>query len=251
METSPGAGHINTHPLVVRGAVEAFLSLGAAKVIVAEGTGHNHDTLMVLEESGLAEILWKDQIPFVDLNNDRTYTAINTGRFSCLKKLFFPVTLKQVDWIVSLAKLKTHHWAGVTLSLKNLFGVMPGIIYGWPKNVLHHAGIEPCILDIATTLKPHFAIVDGIVGMEGDGPIMGTPKEAGVLVMGRNLTAVDATCARLMGINPFRVKYLTAADGLLGPIAVNHITQKGEAIAAVSKNFHLVENIPVYRGLRM
>ena len=129
--------------------------------------------------------------------------------FSCLKTLSFPVTLQQVDWIVSLAKLKTHHWAGVTLSLKNLFGVMPGIVYGWPKNVLHQAGIQPCILDIAATLKPHFAIVDGIVGMEGDGPIMGTPKEAGVLVMGRNLTAVDATCARIMGIDPYRVKYLS------------------------------------------
>ena len=250
VETSLGAGHINTHPLVVRGAVEAFLSLGAARVIVAEGTGHNHDALMVLEESGLAEILWEDKIPFVDLNNDRTYNVINAGRFSCLKTLFFPVTLKQVDWIVSLAKLKTHHWAGVTLSLKNLFGVMPGIIYGWPKNVLHHAGIEPCILDIAATLKPHFAIVDGIVGMEGDGPVMGTPKEAGVLVMGRNLTAVDATCARLMGLDPFRVKYLAAADGLLGPVLARNINQYGEAIASVSTDFQIIEKIPAQRGLR-
>jgi uncharacterized protein (DUF362 family) len=250
VETSLGAGHINTHPLVVRATVEAFLSLGAARVIVAEGTGHNHDALMVLEESGLAEILWEDKITFVDLNNDRTYTVINAGRFSSLNKLFFPATLKQVDWIVSLAKLKTHHWAGVTLSLKNLFGVMPGIVYGWPKNILHQAGIEPCILDIASTLKPHFAIVDGIVGMEGDGPIMGTPKEAGVLVMGRNLTAVDATCARLMGLDPFRIKYLAAADGLLGPIASAHISQRGEAIMSMQSNFQLSNQIPAQRALR-
>ena len=205
VETSLGVSHINTHPLVVRGAVAAFLNLGAAQVLVAEGPGHNHDTLLVLEESGLAEVLWEDKIPFVDLNQDGVYTKINAGGFSRLKTLSFPAILKQIDWLVSLAKLKTHHWAGVTLSLKNLFGVMPGSIYGWPKNVLHQAGIQPCILDIAATLKPHFAIVDGIVGMEGDGPIMGTPKEAGVLVMGRNLTAVDATCARIMGVDPFRV----------------------------------------------
>ncbi len=221
VETSQGVSHINTHPLVVRGAVEAFLTLGAAQVIVAEGPGHNHDSLLVLEESGLAEILWEDKIPFIDINYDNVYNQINAGGFSRLKTLTFPATLRQVDWIVSLAKLKTHHWAGVTLSLKNLFGVMPGIIYGWPKNVLHHAGINQCILDIAATLKPHFAIVDGIVGMEGDGPIMGTPKEVGVLVMGRNLAAVDATCARIMGIDPFRVEYLAAADGRLGPVAAN------------------------------
>ena len=250
VETISGASHINTHPLVVRGAVEAFLKLGAAQVVVAEGPGHINDTLLVLEESGMAEVLWEDKIPFVDLNYDRTITLPNAGRFSRLKTLTLPATLKQVDWIVSLAKLKTHHWAGVTLSLKNLFGVMPGIIYGWPKNVLHHAGINPCILDIAATVKPHFAIVDGIIGMEGDGPIMGTPKQAGVLVMGRNLTAVDATCARLMGIDPFRVNYLASADGCLGPLASADIIQRGEALGSMRSNFHLLDTIPAQRLLR-
>jgi uncharacterized protein (DUF362 family) len=251
VETISGASHINTHPLVVRGAAEAFLKLGAAQVVVAEGPGHINDTLLVLEDSGMAEVLWEDKIPFVDLNYDRTITLPNAGRFSRLKTLTLPATLKQADWIVSLAKLKTHHWAGVTLSLKNLFGVMPGIIYGWPKNVLHHAGINPCILDIAATVKPQFAIVDGIVGMEGDGPIMGTPKQAGVLVMGRNLTAVDATCARIMGIDPFRVEYLAAADGSLGPLANVNIIQRGESLEAVRSNFHLLDAIPAQRLLKM
>ena len=249
VETIPGSFHINTHPLVVRGAVEAFLKLGAAKVLVAEGPGHINDTLLVLEESGIAEILGEDKIPFVDLNYDHTYTVANAGKFSRLKTLTFPAVLQQVDLIISLAKLKTHHWAGVTLSLKNLFGVMPGSIYGWPKNVLHQAGIQPCILDIAATVKPHFAIVDGIVGMEGDGPIMGTPKQAGVLVMGRNLTAVDATCTRIMGIDPFLVDYLAAADGFLGPLAASDIMQRGEVLEAVRTNFRLIDNIPAHRVL--
>ena len=218
---------------------------------MAEGAGHNHDHLLVLEESGLAEVLWEDKVPFWDLNNDSTYTVVNAARFSPLQTLTFPVALKQVDWIVSMAKLKTHHWAGVTLSLKNLFGVMPGVVYGWPKSVLHQAGIEPCILDIVSTLKPHFAIVDGIVGMEGDGPIMGSPKDAGVLVMGRNLTAVDATCVRIMGIDPFRVKYLAVADGKLGPVAAAHLDQRGETVAAVQNKFKLLEKIPAQRKLML
>ena len=234
---------------MVRGAVEAFLKLGAATVVVAEGPGHIHDTLLVLEESGLAEVLREDRIPFVDLNYESGFSQINAGGFSRLKTLTFSATLKQVDWIVSLAKLKTHHITGVTLSLKNLFGLMPGMYYGWPKNVLHVAGINQCILDIAATVKPHFAIVDGIVGMEGDGPIMGTPKEAGVLVMGRNLTAVDATCARIMGIDPFRVKYLAAAAGRLGPVAAPRIHQRGAAVTTVSSRFQLVKKIPAHREL--
>ena len=170
-----------------------------------------------LQESGLFEVLREDKIPFIDLNYQDGYVLPNAGKYSRLTSLTFPSTFKQVDLIVSVAKLKTHHLAGVTLSLKNMFGVMPGIYYGWPKNVLHSAGIEPAILDINATLRPHLAIVDGIVGMEGDGPIMGDPKTAGVLVMGRNLTAVDSTCARIMRIDPYRVNYLNQSPRSFGP----------------------------------
>jgi uncharacterized protein (DUF362 family) len=251
VETAASAPHINTHPLVLRGAIEAFLRLGAATVMVAEGPGHRRDTLAVYEESGLANVLTEDHIRFYDLNYITGYDVPNAGRQSSIRALTFPRLFQEVDWIVSVAKMKTHHWAGVPLSMKNLFGVMPGLYYGWPKNVLHHAGIGNSILDINATLKPHFAIVDGIVGMEGDGPIMGDPKKAGVLVMGRNLAAVDATCCRIMGIDPYQVSYLERADNWLGPIAEGSIEQRGETIASVRTNFHLIETIPAHHGLRL
>ena len=251
VETSSGAPHINTHPLVLRGAIEAFLGLGAASVMVAEGPGHRRDTLAVYEESGLADVLTEDRIVFHDLNYVTGYEMRNAGGQSSLKALTFPVLFKEVDWIVSVAKMKTHHWAGATLSMKNLFGVMPGIYYGWPKNVLHHAGIEKSILDINATLRPHFAIVDGIVGMEGDGPIMGDPKQVGVIVMGRNLAAVDATCCRIMGIDPYKLSYLARADRWLGPIDSASIEQRGETVASVRTNFVLLEKIPAQQGIRL
>ena len=219
--------------------------------MVAEGPGHRRDTLAVYEESGLADVLTEDRIPFHDLNYISGYDVPNVGRQSSMRTLTFPGLFKEVDWIVSVAKMKTHHWAGATLSMKNLFGVMPGIYYGWPKNVLHAAGIQNSILDINATLKPHFAIVDGIVGMEGDGPIMGDPKKVGVLVMGRNLAAVDATCCRIMGIDPYKVSYLERADNWLGPISEAAIEQRGETIASVRTNFNLIETIPAHQGLRL
>ena len=251
VETASAAPHINTHPLLLRGAVEAFLRLGASQVMVAEGPGHRRDTLAVYEESGLADVLTEDRIPFHDLNYITGYDLPNAGRQSRLNTLTFPGLFQEVDWIVSVAKMKTHHWAGATLSMKNLFGVMPGIYYGWPKNVLHQVGIENAILDINATLRPHFAIVDGIVGMEGDGPIMGDPKKVGVVAMGRNLAAVDATCCRIMGIDPYHVSYLERADNWLGPIGENLIEQRGETIASVRTNFNLLETIPAHRGLRL
>jgi uncharacterized protein (DUF362 family) len=78
---------------------------------------------------------------------------------------------------------------------------------------------------------------------------MGTPRQMGVLVMGTNLPAVDATCARLMRIDPHRVQYLAAASSRLGPIAERHISQRGEAIAELAQPFQLVDK-PWLSGLR-
>jgi uncharacterized protein (DUF362 family) len=135
--------------------------------------------------------------------------------------------------------------------MKNLFGVMPGIVYGWPKNVLHWAGLQECIFDIAATLKPHLAIVDGIVGMEGDGPIMGTPIQSNVLVLGNNLPALDATCARIMGIEPEKIKYLKHSSGRIGSINESNIKQLGEKIRSVRINYQLLDHIPAQKEIRL
>jgi uncharacterized protein (DUF362 family) len=251
VETLQGTIHICTRPEVIFAAVEVFRKLGAVSVVIGEGPGHCWDTMRILEEADVARPLIENKVPFVDLNNDDLTVRSNAGRRNGLATLTLPAAVEQADWIVSMPKMKTHHWVGVTLSMKNLFGLMPGIVYGWPKNVIHWVGIEPTILDINETVRPHLAIVDGIVGMEGDGPIMGEPKPAGVIVMGRNLPAVDATACRIMGIDPEKVAYLRAAHGRLGTIAAGEITQRGESIAAVRTDFQLIDTIPAHRGLRL
>ncbi len=251
VESHQGQGHINTHPLLIRAAIEALFHLGAKEVLVGEGPGHRWDTLQIIDQSGLVHVLQEDKIPFVDLNRQEGVRIKNLGEWTSLATLTFPAILGEVDWIISMPKLKTHHWAGVTLSMKNLFGVMPGMYYGWPKNVLHQEGIHPSILDITATLQPDFVIADGIVGMEGDGPIMGTPKPLGIIVMGQNLPAVDSTCCRAMGIDPNRIGYLAAAEGWLGPLSEDRIGQRGENISDVRKNFSLVSHIPAHDGLRL
>jgi uncharacterized protein (DUF362 family) len=251
VEPRRGAEHVTTHPAVVLGAAEAFLRLGAGAVVVAEGSGHCRDALLVLEDSDLGAALRGERLPFVDLNADDWEDVPNAGGASGLAAFSLPLTLRRADWVVSVAKLKTHHWAGVTLAMKNLFGVLPGALYGWPKNVLHQAGIHRCVVDLHATVRPHFAVVDGIVGMEGDGPIMGAPKAAGVLVMGRDLPAVDATAARIIGVDPARIGYLRLAPGGAAALAADAIAQRGERIEAVRTPFALVERIAAHRGIRL
>jgi len=251
VEPHLGSAHINTHPLVVLAAAEAFTELGASSGVVGEGAGHYRDFYWVLEESGYADILVKQGIKHIDLNMDSVTAVTNKGDSTQLRAFLFPNEVIKADILVSIAKMKLHHWAGATLSMKNLFGIMPGKYYGWPKNSLHLAGIHESILDIYASIKPYLAIVDGIVGMEGDGPIMGSAKEAHVLVMGRNFPAVDATCARIMGINPKKIPYLNSASELFGPVKEDEIEQRGEVIQAVRTNFQLVEKIPAHQGLRL
>lgn len=251
VEPHAGLEHINTHPMMVKAAVELFRRMDAAEVIVAEGAGHRRDSLLVLEESGFADMLFEDKIPFVDLNTEPVQKVSNKGGYTSMKALYLPKKIVQADVLVSLAKMKTHHWAGVTLSMKNLFGIMPGCVYGWPKNLLHQEGIQQSILDINMTVQPRLSIVDGIIGMEGDGPIMGTPVQSNVIVMGTNSPSVDATCARIMGIDPDKIPYLKASKHKMGPISSEYIKQQGEQIQSVRKNYKLISEIPAHKDIRL
>ncbi|SPE39791.1 conserved hypothetical protein [Candidatus Sulfopaludibacter sp. SbA3] len=185
---------INTNPLVVHAALEAFRAMGAGSVQIAEGPGHRRNTMDLADAAGYRRIVPNFEDLFTDLNLDDVTRVYPTRQFSRVDKLYLPNTALGADLLVSMAKMKTHHWVGATLSMKNLFGVVPSGIYGWPKNVLHWAGIDESIADLHAAFPRHFAIVDGIVGMEGNGPIQGVPKHAGVLVAGRDPVAVDATC---------------------------------------------------------
>ena len=221
---------INTHPILVASAAEAFRRVGAREVWVGEGPGHIRDTDFLLEATGLGEYLRQLKLPFVDLNIDTVERVRLPHNLTGLKTLEIARTVAHADLLVSMPKLKTHHWAGATLSMKNLFGVLPGKVYGWPKNPLHWAGINRSILDLWSVLQPGFAIVDGIVGMEGDGPIMGQAVQSGVVVLGESLSAVDAESARLMGLNPAKIPYLAEAQNLGGKILPRDIERIGDAV---------------------
>jgi uncharacterized protein (DUF362 family) len=231
---------VNTHPVVVHAAWEAFRKLGAAQIRIAEGPGHRRATLDLAEAAGYFEVVPKFESAFTDLNLDNVAKLPIPRPVSTLKSLYLPHTVLDCDLLVSLPKLKTHHWAGATLSMKNLFGLVPGGVYGWPKNVLHWAGIAESIVDLHHLFPRQFAIVDGIVGMEGNGPVQGTPKNAGVLIAGSDVAAVDATCCRIMGIDPKKIDYLTLARGAenLNPSAFHQI---GETIESVRTPFELID----------
>jgi uncharacterized protein (DUF362 family) len=113
-----------------------------------------------------------------------------------------------------------------------MLGALPGTCYGWPKNELHGRGIENCVVDAAATRLPDLSIVDGIEAMVGDGPLNGTTKKLGALVFGSDPVAVDATCFRMLNLNPAApTGYLALAHGKnLGLLKESEIRQVGEPL---------------------
>ena len=238
---------VNTHPLVVMAAAECFRRLGARSVTVAEGPGHQRDTQLVLFESGFQDQLAKQHIPFVDLNRDELVKIKLCANYTGLGHLSLPRTVLSHDFIVSMPKVKTHHWSGVTLSMKNMFGVVPGTKYGWPKNILHWNGIQQSILDVCATVPIHFVIADGIVAMEGNGPLAGTIRPLHCIVLSDDPVAADATCARLMGFKPEGIPYIYEAVKFLGNASTKLIDQLAGQVTVPDTPFKVV---PEFEHLR-
>jgi uncharacterized protein (DUF362 family) len=229
VEFDPGAA-INTDPRLVAATVAVLRRLGAHRVVVGEAPGHRRDTGYVVRASGLQDALTSVGAPFVDMNVASASPVATNSSYTRLGEIWLPQAVHEADVVISMPKMKTHHWAAVTLSLKNCFGCLPGRVYGWPKNALHWQGIEPSILDIAGVVRPNYAIVDGIMAMEGNGPIDGTPKHLGLVIVGDDPVATDATTATLMGFDPLRIPYIAEAGRFLGQADLDLIAQRGEDV---------------------
>src|SRR5258708_8117935 len=238
---------INTHRTLVLAAAESFRRMGAKCVIVAEGPGHQRDTQLVLSASGYEASLRAEAIRFVDLNRDELVCTRLRANYMGMKSLWLPRTMLEADFLVSMPKIKAHHWTGVTLSMKNMLGTVPGARYGWPKNILHWKGIQESILDGFATVPIHFAIADGIIAMEGNGPLNGTSRPLGKIVLADDPVAADATCARLMGFEPRRIVHIREGSRFLGNASPALIEMVGETVNAPATSFQVV---PEFRHLR-
>ncbi len=230
-----------THPRVVQALIQFLQDEQQVRsLVVGEGMTFRRDSEAVLEETGFAEMLKKRQVGFVDLNYDDLVPIPLRGGYARMSQLFMARTIAEADALISVPKLKTHHWARTSGSIKNLFGIVPGVKYGWPKNTLHVKGIEAFLAELLDSLPTprRVAVVDGIVGMQGDGPLYGTGVDAGALIVGTDFLAVDATCARLMGLDPEKILYLQFAAAVgLGQLEAARIQIAGASLDSLRRTF--------------
>jgi uncharacterized protein (DUF362 family) len=232
-----GDAPVITAPSVVGAVVDLLRQKGAGEIVVGDGSAFRREANPVVGASGLASILGARGVKFVDLNyDDPQPVRARDGWFAKHNTLWLPRHVVEADLIVSVPKLKCHHWAGVSLGLKNLFGIVPGVRYGWPKNMLHVNGIPQSILGLYQSIAPVVTVVDGIVGMEGDGPLFGTPVQHGLLAVGNDAVAVDGIAAQLMGFAIEEVTHLHLAQ-LTGIGQLSKIETRGAALSELRRNY--------------
>ena len=195
--------HITTAPPFLAALLSHIKEINPrASIRVGDGSGHERDTSLLLRTSGIKAVLDDFGIQFVDLNVDDV-VPVSVPTPVTLRQILIPRTILDSDFVISLARLKTHHWTGVTLGMKNMFGVIPGSIYGFPKNRLHWASYPRAIADIWSSVKPNYILIDGTVGIQGNGPLNGDKIKSKVIIGGRDPLETDGLAAQLMGISPY------------------------------------------------
>ena len=220
-----------TSPQVCQAVADLVRELHVTPVI-AESSARGADTEAAFQIMGYDE-LRRQGYEVVDLKKDKTVRVkVDGGRL--LEKITTFELVTRAEAIISVPVMKTHDQGEVTLALKNL----KGLVTDADKRRIHQIGMFAGAVDLVGHFKPVFAVVDGLIGQEGLGPLMGLPVRLGVIVAGRDLVAVDATAGRIMGFAAEQVPITkVAAERGLGTLEEAQIEVVGEPIAAVRRRF--------------
>ncbi len=239
-QSPPGYG-IVTDPRVVEAVVSMAFRQGAKRVKIAERAAYPtgaYDSIAAFEATGIADIAKKWNVDLVDLNSYDS-VDLDVPKGLVLDWVRVGRSVIEADVVINVPVLKTHRGTFISVCLKNV-GV--GCATREEKKRLHRLGIDEGLVDVYSLVKPKFNLVDALVALEGDGPNLppGKAKPLGLLIAGKDGLAVDAVCAKIMGLDPKEVKHLRLAhEQGLGILDLEEIEIKGENLEGVVTEFEL------------
>ena len=237
---APPRRAIVTHPAVVEAVVALLRECGVSQIAIADGPGVGLEAERVFRKSGYEALASRLGVELVSFNDaERRERAWKYGT------LGVPALLEDADVYVNVPKLKTHGYTTLTLSIKNHKGMLSEA----DKKLDHHLGLHEPLVEQAKLRPPDLVVLDGIVGVERDGPLNGRPVRAGIFAVGTNMLEVDATAARLAGFDPRRVRHLSIAEreglGSMDPEIIG--TAKGRRFVPANEEFGRLLNIYSWR----
>jgi len=219
-----------TDPIVVEALIMKLADHGI-EVCVVESDATITDADKAFAKTGMKEMCDRNQVEFLNLRKVKERVKIPIAEGEALREITVPKIVME-SAVISAAKLKTHSNTGVTLGMKNMFGLLPEKF----KGKYHAIGISKVIVDINTVLKPALTVIDGFVGMEGAGPINGKPVQMDLILAGKDVVATDSTACRVMDIDPHYIKHIRMAHEK-GLGATDDIVILGEGIDNVKRRF--------------
>jgi len=219
-----------TDPIVVEAIIKKLDAL-PVEVYVVESDATITNADKAFEKTGMKEMCNRNGVKWLNLRHVKNRIKLEIPNGEALQRITVPRLVTE-SAVISAAKLKTHINTTVTLGMKNMFGLLPDKF----KGKYHLKGISKVLVDINTVLKPAFTIIDGFVGMEGEGPTDGIPVKMNLIIAGRDVVATDATAARVMGFDPYEIKHISKAyEKGLGKTEAQIIGEKMETVKRAFK----------------
>lgn len=234
-----------THPALLEALVEMLLARGA-DVTIGDSPGGPH-SLPLLNRVYTATGMDRVEKLGAKLNRNMNEKTVDFPEGKVLKNFTYTEYLDEADAIIDFCKLKSHGMLGMSAAVKNLFGTIPGL----KKPEVHYkfqndAEFADMLVDLNEYFKPRLAICDAVVGMEGNGPTAGTPRQIGAIIASKSTYYADVVGAELIGMNIDGLPTLQAAyERGFAPASSKNLRVYGDIRALTVDDF----KAPPVRGL--
>jgi uncharacterized protein (DUF362 family)/Pyruvate/2-oxoacid:ferredoxin oxidoreductase delta subunit len=220
---------VTTHPELVRAVIRSVRAAGGVVTVGDSPGGPNTPGQWrgISTESGIAAVCSEEGAPLVLFDDDCVRAPSSQG--SLYGAFTLGRAVVETDVLITLPKFKTHGFMMFTGAVKNLFGCIPGLDKAqYHLKVPDRDDFGSMLVDLLLACRPALAIMDAVVGMEGDGPAGGTPRQIGALLASSDSVALDVVASAMAGLDPMEVySNKAAARRGLGPAAVDQVEIAG------------------------
>jgi uncharacterized protein (DUF362 family)/NAD-dependent dihydropyrimidine dehydrogenase PreA subunit len=224
---------VTTHPVIVKAVAELCAELGARKIVIGDSPGFG-SALKVASTCGIMDVARSLNIEVVNFSETK---IVSTPQGFLHKNFAIAQEALESDVIINLPKFKTHAMMGLTMAVKNLFGMLVGKQKArWHlqsgRDYRHFARM---LVELAYTVRPTFSILDAIVGMEGNGPSNGEPRNFNFLAASQDMNSLDRVATEIAGVSTDSVYTLRAAADMGFNIELKNITIIGDALHSIQQ----------------
>ena len=234
---------VTTHPALICALIELLKERGAGRVIVGDSPGGLYNSVFLNKVYSVCGLNVIEEVGG-ELNRNFGQVEAHFKDAKVAHSFTYTSYLDEADAIIDFCKLKTHGMMGMSAAAKNMFGVIPGTMkpeyhFRYPDQ----ADFARMIVDLDEYFadKIKLCIADAIVGMEGNGPTAGTPREIGAILASRSPHKLDLVCAKIIGLDPDTIPTLGAARerGLI-PSSVDDLNIFGDIESLVIPDYNNV-----------